>query len=217
MSPPDAPKPAATPNLTAPKLEAPKPPKTLKVPTAPKHATMPKTTTRPTGRRGGRTPLASQSPVMKILVPVAAVVVVVGLSVFLYERLTNSANGPHSVSVFALSVGECIVPPTQITANLSTLDVVPCHTPHTQQVFFLVHDDTAGDNYPGASELKTYADGHCLQHFQPFVGIDYQDSTLFYTYLLPSVRSWAAGDRTVTCLITTTGPKLHSSVEGSKL
>jgi hypothetical protein len=215
VSPPDAPKPPAAPKVSAPKLEAPKLPK---APKAPKHATTSKTTTPGAAtRRGGRMPVAPQSPVMKVLAPVMAVVLLAGAAFFLYERLTSAANRPHAVSVFALSVGQCIVPPTQITAELSTLEVVACHVPHTQQVFFLVHDNSAGDNYPGASTLKTYADGHCLQHFQPFVGIDYQDSTLFYTYLLPSVRSWAAGDRTVTCLITTTGRKLTSSVQGSKM
>jgi hypothetical protein len=201
--------------LTAPKLEAPKAPKVPQAPKAPK--TQKTTSTGSTRRRGGRMPVAPQSPVMKVLAPVMAVVLLVAAGVLLYERLQSKANGPHSVSVFALSVGQCVVPPTQITAELSTLDVVPCHVPHTQQVFFLVHDDNAGDNYPGASVLKTYADGNCLQHFAHFVGIAYQDSTLFYTYLLPSVRSWAAGDRTVTCLITTTGRKLTSTVQDSKM
>jgi hypothetical protein len=39
---------------------------------------------------------------------------------------------------------------------------------------------------------------------------------LFYTYLLPSVRSWAANDRTVVCLVTTTGQQLTASMKGAR-
>jgi hypothetical protein len=110
-----------------------------------------------------------------------------------------------------------MVPPTSIHAELSSVKVVACREPHTQEVFALVSDSSAGDNYPGDTALRSFADGQCLQRFAPYVGVDYRDSSLFYTYLLPSVRSWAAKDRTVVCVITTTGQKLTSSVKGSRL
>ena len=212
MSPPDLPKQPAVPKLSAPSVETPKVPPAPKLPKAHKP-----TATGSTGRRSGRMPAIPQSPLMKVLAPVMAVIILVGGVVALTELLQSKPNRPRSVSVFALAVGQCVIPPTQITAELSTLDVVACNVPHTQQVFALVSDSHAGDNYPGASVLKTFADAECLQNFKGFVGVDYRDSTLFYTYLLPSVRSWAAGDRTVTCVITTTGKKLTYSVQGSKL
>ena len=118
-------------------------------------------------------------------------------------------------SVFHLSVGDCIVPPTSIQAEISTLKVVSCHEVHTQEVFALIKDN-AGSNYPGAAALQTFANAGCLQKFEPYVGVDYEDSSLFYTYLLPSVRSWTQEDRTVVCIITTTGQPLTASVRGSK-
>ena len=69
---------------------------------------------------------------------------------------------------------------------------------------------------PGRPGLRSYADGQCLQQFRGYVGVDYRQSSLYYTYLLPSVRSWASDDRTVVCIITTTGQQLTSSVKGSK-
>jgi hypothetical protein len=80
----------------------------------------------------------------------------------------------------------------------------------------MVDDNSAGDNYPGDTALRSFADGQCLQRFQGYTGTDYRHSSLFYTYLLPSVRSWAAKDRTVVCVITTTGQELTSSVKGSR-
>lgn len=121
----------------------------------------------------------------------------------------------RTMSVFHLGVGDCLNPPSKVQAQVSTLSVVPCQSPHTEQVYALL-EDKAGDNYPGPTKLESFANAKCLQHFDAFVGIAYQESSLFYTYLLPSVRSWAEGDRTVSCIVTTTGLKLTSSAKGSK-
>jgi hypothetical protein len=121
-----------------------------------------------------------------------------------------------SVSVFHLKIGDCLVPPTNIRAELSSVKVVACKKPHTQEVFANVDDNSAGDTYPGDTALRTFADGQCLQRFRGYVGVDYRQSSLWYTYLLPSVRSWQARDRTVVCVTTTTGQQLTSSVKGSR-
>ncbi len=146
-----------------------------------------------------------------LLGAVMTAVLVGGCSLF-----SSSAKVPtRSESVFHLLVGQCLDPPSKVVAEVSNLDVVSCRSPHTEQVFALVHDN-AGDNYPGSKPLVTFANAKCLQHFESFVGVPYQRSSLFYTYLLPSVRSWSSGDRTVTCVITTTGAKLTASMKGSK-
>jgi hypothetical protein len=120
----------------------------------------------------------------------------------------------HEESVFHLKVGQCVVPPTDIKVEVTAVKVVSCRSPHTQEVFAVLRD-RGGDVFPGPGQVTTFANGECLQQFKPYVGDDYRDSSLFYTYLLPSVRSWAAGDRTVVCLITTTGQQLTASVKGS--
>jgi hypothetical protein len=121
----------------------------------------------------------------------------------------------HDASVFHLAVGDCIVPPTTVQAQVSTVKVVSCHAVHTQEVFADIKD-SAGSDYPGATALQSFANAGCLQRFEPYVGVAYEDSSLFYTYLLPSVRSWTQQDRTVVCIITTTGQPLSASVRGSK-
>ena len=67
------------------------------------------------------------------------------------------------------------------------------------------------------SPLSAFAQGACAQHFTGYVGVDYLDSSLFFTYLLPSARSWESDDdRDVICFVTTTGGTLTGSVKGSK-
>ncbi|HET9690100.1 MAG TPA: septum formation family protein [Acidimicrobiales bacterium] len=127
---------------------------------------------------------------------------------------STKATAAHDTSVFHLKPGSCVVPPTDIKASVSSVKVVPCSAPHTQEVYAEVTDPAKG-NYPGLAALRTFADGACLQRFAAYTGVDYRDSSLFYTYLLPSVRSWATDDRTVVCIVTTTGVPLTSSVRAS--
>ena len=128
----------------------------------------------------------------------------------------GGSKGTTSVSVFDLHVGDCLVTPKKIQAQLSNVERVPCSTPHPLEVYALVHDH-GGSTYPTAKAIDAFANASCLDRFASYVGVPYRQSSLFFTYLLPSVRSWAAGDRTVVCVAETTGQPLRQSVKGSKL
>jgi hypothetical protein len=128
---------------------------------------------------------------------------------------TPGSTSPRQASVFHLEPGTCVVPPTDIKASISKVQVVSCAKPHTQEVYANLTDPATGA-YPGLAALRTYADGACLQHFAGYTGVDYRDSSLFFTYLLPSVRSWSTNDHTVVCLVTTTGAPLTASVRAAR-
>lgn len=127
------------------------------------------------------------------------------------------------VSALKAKPGDCVVAPTTIATEVKDLNVVDCSKPHEQEVYALATYPLASGTektaaYPGEAVLKAFADGACLEAFAGYVGTDYRDSSLFFTYLLPSARSWQAGDdRDVTCFITTTGSKRTSSVKGTAL
>lgn len=135
--------------------------------------------------------------------------------------LFGSSGPGHSVSTFKLKPGDCLVPPTQVKAELSNVRVVACTQPHTQEAYAVVHMSgsvaTADAPYPGPAALKQFADGQCAQRYAGYVGVAYPDSSLFFTYLLPSPRGWQADDRSVVCIVTTTGNQLTKSVKGSRL
>lgn len=103
------------------------------------------------------------------------------------------------LSVFELQAGDCLVPPDRVDDELRTVRVVPCEQTHTQEVFF-VDDLEDVEEYPGDEAVQALADSRCLGPFRDYVGIDYVDSSLFLTYLLPSVRSWDEGDREIVCI-----------------
>lgn len=168
------------------------------------------------GRRG-----PSRGAKLALVVLAIAVVVLLGVTV---AGLVKSPSH-NEVSVFDLKPGMCLNPPPkgQIQEELSKLSIISCSTPHTEEVYF-VHSapatvvDRWKDNYPGKSKVQVFAQGYCIAPFRNYVGVAYQDSTLFFTYLMPSVRSWTeAKDRTIACVVTTTGQKLTHSVKNSNL
>ncbi|MHB2022183.1 MAG: septum formation family protein [Mycobacteriales bacterium] len=135
----------------------------------------------------------------------------------------SSSTGPHSVSlsVFSLRPGDCLAAPKSVTEQIATVTAVPCSAAHTQEVYAVVTYTGPGatdpSNYPGDPNLTQFANGACAARYQSYVGIAYQDSKYFFTYLLPSPRSWEQGhDRSVVCLVTTTGAVLYKSVKGSR-
>lgn len=144
----------------------------------------------------------------------------------------HGKSGTKQVSVFDIRPGQCFTPPTAVKVQLSKITGTPCTKPHTQESYAVIRYSPAGSasgsssgpvatqltsSYPGADVLSTFAQGACAQQFQAYVGVDYLDSKLFFTYLLPSARSWEQqADRNVICFVTTTGSPLTSSVKGSK-
>jgi|GEM_PF-1440498 len=111
---------------------------------------------------------------------------------------------PQAVSVFQVSVGQCFATPEKVQQELADIQSVPCDGPHRQEAYAVVNyqapTGVQGDVYPGDSALAASADAACAQSFQEYVGISYLDSSLYFTYLLPSARSWQeSGDRSVIC------------------
>lgn len=138
-----------------------------------------------------------------------------GCSVFGQDDETDG------VSVFDVEAGQCFRVPGEITVELTELPAVPCTEPHEQEAYARVTYTDPGtgetpDTFPGADALSTFADGACAEQFADYVGVDYRDSTLFFTYLVPSPRGWEQNaDRDTLCFVTTTGSQLSQSVAGT--
>jgi putative regulator of septum formation len=126
----------------------------------------------------------------------------------------------EALSVFDVEPGQCFEGQTEVKAQISELTAVDCDDEHAQESYAVVPyqaaDGEAPDTYPGDDALTKFAEGACAGEYRAYVGVDYLDSTLFYTYLLPSARSWEDDDRSVICFVTTPGEPLQGSVKGSK-
>jgi len=125
-------------------------------------------------------------------------------------------------SVFAIEPGDCFLAPDEVKAQISELEQVECAQEHDHEAYAVVDweptdAESNADVFPGDDVLTSFADGACAQEFGDYVGVDYLDSSLFFTYLLPSPRSWQEKDRSVVCFAVDSGRPLTGSVAGTKL
>jgi hypothetical protein len=153
----------------------------------------------------------------------ATTLVAVALTLPLVSGCSYFGRGDDSskgVSVFDIKVGQCFEAQSEVKAQLSELTELDCAEDHAQESYAIVpytgDGGDAADVYPGDDALAKFADGACAGEYGAYVGVDYLDSKLFYTYLLPSARSWEDDDRSVICFVTTAGEPLQGSVKGSK-
>jgi hypothetical protein len=140
---------------------------------------------------------------------------------------SGSITEPGEVSVFDLRIGDCVETGEELQVDVAMLEGVPCAQTHTHEVFAIVDlgteaedEDTRfvdGAAYPGEGPLEDAAQRVCVDEFASYVDIDYADSSLFFTYLVPSVQSWQEeNDRKVVCLAMRGGEPMQGSVRGSE-
>jgi hypothetical protein len=154
---------------------------------------------------------------------VALAAAAIGLSPVLAGCGFFGNGGAEGTSVFKVKVGECFTSPTEVKAQISDIDKVACSKPHGKEAYAAAvytpaagGESKSGSDFPGNEALSAFAQGACAQRFTSYVGVSYLDSSLFFTYLAPSARSWQDDDRTVLCFITTDGRPMTGSVKGSK-
>jgi hypothetical protein len=123
----------------------------------------------------------------------------------------RSAIAPNAT----LDVGACVNGVAEGQVITTSLDPVPCTTPHDNEVVgSATHPDATA--YPGQAALETFAATPCIAAFNAYVGGDFQTSSLAMLPIVPTESTWAKGDRAITCVVLTNdGSKLTSSVKGS--
>lgn len=114
--------------------------------------------------------------------------------------------------VVDLEVGDCMDSSGSAGAVVSSAGTVPCTQAHSEEIFAQL--DVEGDEMP--DDLSDQAQAYCLEHFAPYVGIDYDSSSLSITWLEPTSTSWDLGDRVVLC-IAESDDTLTASIAGSGL
>jgi hypothetical protein len=154
--------------------------------------------------------------------------------------LQGDATKTRKVRVFDLRPGECLVAPrANPNFRVASVRVVSCRSPHSEEVYCVLPYSTTlpqvrpacparpahfvglpNQDYPGDRALESFANAICLDEFQAYVGTSYTHSSLYYTYLYPSPRSWdspSLRDRSITCVLLSLGKPLTRSAKGSRL
>ena len=123
-----------------------------------------------------------------------------------------------NIDAFAVKTGDCFDDPTSdASGEVSSLRGVPCSEPHDNEAFAVFDVDVA--SFPGDDEIADLAFDACLERFEPFVGRDYESSSLDVYALYPTQDSWNHhNDREVVCAVfDMEANKLTGSVAGLSL
>ncbi|MFC0681106.1 septum formation family protein [Lysobacter korlensis] len=122
---------------------------------------------------------------------------------------TESPGAPVPADPFSLRVGDCI--DDDLAGEVLQVPVVDCELEHTAEAY---HSERLPDGeYPGLEEVKHTAVDVCLDRFEPFAGIDYDESQhLDFAWYYPTEGSWSTGDREVLCLIMRMDPSTGQTV-----
>ena len=122
-------------------------------------------------------------------------------------------SGGRAVHSTELQVGDCYNKDTT-GSQIGDVEVVDCNIPHQYEVYnnYEITLSTLPDEDTMSSEATTA----CSSAFQEYVGISYNQSQYKASYLYPTSGSWAQGDRTITCTITTSdGSLITGSLKGA--
>ena len=107
----------------------------------------------------------------------------------------------------ATNTGEpvCMQVTEDLPPEVEQLPIIDCDVPHTHEIYATPELDENAV-FPGLDALNEFAQVECLEAFEPFVGTSPFDSSLSYTWLVPTLGSWnEKDDREVLCVLADRG------------
>lgn len=118
-----------------------------------------------------------------------------------------------TVAYGGLTVGQCL---SQDAAqgDISVTQAVDCAGSHFGEVMSAGTVKTVGDVF-NAAKIADMANKFCVKTFEDFVGVRYDHSVLQVFPLVPSEKSWGAGDRIVTCVIYDKSGSVEGTLKGA--
>lgn len=114
--------------------------------------------------------------------------------------ITNLISGEDDV--FTLAVGDCWdnTEANADAAEVSSVPTVDCEKKHDFEAYSAMNMDDK--EYPGLAETEAEADQYCMDKFEGFLGLSYEEAVAYdFTYFYPSDQSWGLGDREILCTI----------------
>ncbi|HOB56030.1 MAG TPA: septum formation family protein [Rhodoglobus sp.] len=109
----------------------------------------------------------------------------------------NPTEGTET-DAFAIGVGDCLND-GGVEGEVSSVVVIDCAQPHDSEAYSSIQ--VPDGDYPGEDAILAQAEQDCLAAFNTFAGINYDQSTLSFSYYYPTEGSWGNGDREILCLI----------------
>lgn len=120
------------------------------------------------------------------------------------DNLTGGDTTAGDDDVFSIKVGECFNDETPEGETVSEVAKVDCAEPHIWEAYKSIIIEDGDGTYPGETVVTDRAQADCKTAFEDFVGISYDDSTLYLSYYYPTEETWTQiNDREILCIVTT--------------
>ena len=135
-----------------------------------------------------------------------AVYIIAALGFVIYGAVTDADRdeygnivGSGTVGAFSVQMGDCFNDVDTSSQQVTSVPGVPCSEPHDNEVFAVF--DIELDSYPDSDTMYEISYNSCMEHFESFVGREYETSVLEITTMYPSAESWAQDDREIVCAV----------------
>lgn len=155
------------------------------------------------------------SVVSTIITLLLLAVVVVGVN----EGIAASQVDDDVVATSTLQIGQClnqnrVESMSSGAPAMPTVTIESCALPHESEVYH--RSNLTYADYPGDDVVISEAETRCTDSFEPFVGVSPDQSSLAVAYYGPTADTWAAGERTVLCMIgEAAGPTTVTTLRGA--
>ena len=117
------------------------------------------------------------------------------------------------INAFSLRVGDCFDNPAG-AQTVNTVTAIPCDQPHNAQIYAKFKLTGSDFSYPGAATVARLARHGCNARIGS-VNKSVTTSAMTVRILLPDKTSWAAGQRTVSCMVVNPTATLTTSLLNS--
>ncbi|MEU3019144.1 MULTISPECIES: septum formation family protein [unclassified Nocardiopsis] len=123
-----------------------------------------------------------------------------------------------SGNVMEIGVGDCFTESEMFTSDagdeVGDVPLVDCSEPHDSEVFHV--EELPDGDFPGAESVNASMEEVCTgPAFQEFVGVDFMESEIYASGLMPTVESWdLLEDREILCYVFSEEP-ISESLQGA--
>jgi hypothetical protein len=122
-------------------------------------------------------------------------------------------DGSGTGAPLAYEIGDCFQEESDDRGNTEFRD---CSEPHDYEVYSEFElPDTPDGSYPGDDRMSFVADEGCLDAFEDFVGVPWEESYYDFSWVAPDEVTWTEhDDRLVQCLAIDPEGEHAGSLEG---
>jgi hypothetical protein len=130
---------------------------------------------------------------------VAGAVVVAALLVVGAGFVLNRVFSGEGVKYSDLKPGDCFERPS---GRFKNVDTVACEQLHDLEAYAVLdHPARSNEPFPGMDTLLRYANTQCLNQFQSYAGVPFDQLNLKDVYITPRESAWQDGARRLVCAV----------------